>query len=69
LVHLAGLTTLEGLYLNDTQVTDAGIAELRKALPKCQIVYMDVPTRAAIDRYMSPSLPNSQAPAPNPPKK
>ena len=38
LVHLAGLTALERLWLADTQVTDAGVAELQKALPNCGIV-------------------------------
>ena len=40
LVHLAGLTKPEELYLYDTQVTDAGVAELKKALPKCGIVHI-----------------------------
>ena len=34
--HLKGLTNLQKLYL-PTKVTDAGIAELKKALPKCSI--------------------------------
>jgi len=29
---------LQSLILNKTKVTDAGVAELRKALPACQIV-------------------------------
>lgn len=37
LVHLVGLTNLQRLSLNDTQVTDAGVAELQKALPNCKI--------------------------------
>ena len=37
LAHLQGLTSLQRLYLNNTQVTDAGLAELRKTLPKCRI--------------------------------
>ena len=37
LVHLAGLTNLEELWLYGTQVTDEGLAELRKALPNCSI--------------------------------
>jgi len=37
LVHLAGLTNLKGLDLRFTQVTDAGLAELEKALPNCDI--------------------------------
>ena len=35
LAHLAGLTALATLNLADTQVTDAGVAELRKRLPRC----------------------------------
>ena len=37
LVHLKGLTKLEYLSLNKTKVTDAGIAELKQALPICRI--------------------------------
>lgn len=37
LVHLKGLTALRWLRLDKTQVTHAGPAQLRKALPKCQI--------------------------------
>ena len=37
LVHLKGLTNLQELDLEDTQATDAGIAELQKALPNCKI--------------------------------
>jgi len=36
-VHLKGLTGLLTLGLRNTKVTDAGVAELKKALPKCQI--------------------------------
>ena len=36
LVHLKGLTKLEDLNLIGTQVTAAGVAELKKALPKCR---------------------------------
>jgi len=36
-VYLKGLTMLQELWLDDTQVTDAGIAELTKALPNCSI--------------------------------
>ena len=39
LVHLMGLTKLEGLYLNDTQVTDEGVKRLRQALPNCKIIH------------------------------
>ena len=34
---LTGLTGLETLNLSETQVTDAGISELQKALPNCRI--------------------------------
>ncbi len=34
---LTGLTGLERLSLGETQVTDAGISELHKALPNCRI--------------------------------
>jgi len=38
LVHLKGLTNLTNLILPyHTQVTDAGVAELKKALPNCDI--------------------------------
>jgi Leucine-rich repeat (LRR) protein len=37
LEHLKGLTKLRVLYLSDTQITDAGVAELQKALPDCEI--------------------------------
>jgi uncharacterized protein (TIGR02996 family) len=37
LEHLAGLTQLQELYLDDTQVTKAGIKRLKKALPRCHI--------------------------------
>ena len=40
LVHLKGLTNLEKLYLNGTQVTAAGATELKKALPKINIYSM-----------------------------
>jgi len=37
-VHLKGLTNLQSLYLDGTnKVTDAGVADLRKALPNCEI--------------------------------
>ena len=35
--ELAVLVNLERLYLYETKTTDAGIARLRKALPKCAI--------------------------------
>ena len=37
LVHLKGLTELQTLDLDSTQITDAGIADLKKALPNCAI--------------------------------
>jgi len=37
LVHLTGLPALKILGLTGTQVTDAGVAELQKALPNCRI--------------------------------
>ena len=37
--HLAGLTNLESLDLRRTKASAAGIAELQKALPGCQIVW------------------------------
>jgi len=36
LVHLKGLTNLQGLVL-PKQISDAGIAELQTALPNCKI--------------------------------
>jgi hypothetical protein len=38
LAHLEGLTSLQSLYLFDTQVTGAGLTKLCKALPTCQII-------------------------------
>ena len=45
LLHLKGLTKLETIHLKntddypgETKITDAGVAELRKALPGCQIL-------------------------------
>ena len=35
--HLKGLTKLETLVLNDTQVSDAGVENLEKAWPNCTI--------------------------------
>ena len=37
LEYIAKLKQLTELYLTDTQVTKAGVAELKKALPKCEI--------------------------------
>jgi hypothetical protein len=36
--RLKGLTGLKGLALRSTQVSDAGVAELRNALPNCRII-------------------------------
>ena len=36
-VNLKGLTKLETLWPEGTHVTDAGVAELQKALPDCKI--------------------------------
>ena len=38
LVHLKGLTNLKTLVLMQTQITDAGVAELKQALPKCRLL-------------------------------
>jgi len=37
LEQLKGLTSLRYLHVADTQVTDAGVSELKKALPNCTI--------------------------------
>ena len=37
LVHLAGLTSLQELGLSNTQITDAGVAKLKEALPDCSV--------------------------------
>ena len=37
LVHLKGLTNLGKLDLSLTNVTDAGVKDLKKALPDCRI--------------------------------
>jgi hypothetical protein len=36
--HLATPAKLDSLYLADTQVTDAEVDELLKALPMCRII-------------------------------
>lgn len=38
LVHLTGLRNLKHLYLSDTAVTATGVQELKKVLPKTQII-------------------------------
>ena len=42
LAHLTGLTALEILFLDNTQVTDVGVAELQQALPNCRILPLDL---------------------------
>ena len=37
-LHLKGLTDLKALLLGNTQVTDAGVQDFRKALPNCEII-------------------------------
>ena len=37
LKEVTKLQNLRSLSLRDTQITDAGVAELKKALPKCEI--------------------------------
>ena len=37
--HLAGLTNLEALDLRRTKASAAGVAELKRTLPNCQIVW------------------------------
>jgi len=38
LLVVKGLTKLESLDLERNHVTDAGVAELKKALPRCRIL-------------------------------
>jgi hypothetical protein len=37
LVNLKGLAGLQELYVSSTKITDAGVADLQKALPNCEI--------------------------------
>jgi len=37
LVHLKGMTQLQKLDLSGWWITDAGVADLQKALPNCKI--------------------------------
>jgi len=39
LVHLKGMTNLQELFIDDTKITDASVAELKKALPNSYIGY------------------------------
>ena len=41
--HDPGLTNLQLLHLDNTQVTDAGAQRLQRALPDCQISYGSLP--------------------------
>ncbi len=38
LVHLKGLRSLRSLDLSGTKVTDAGVADLQRALPNLEII-------------------------------
>jgi hypothetical protein len=38
LVHLKALTSLTVLWLRGTPITDAGLAEIKAALPKCRVI-------------------------------
>ena len=42
LIHLKSRSRAEFIYLDDTNVTPAGVAELQKALPDCEIVRGDL---------------------------
>ena len=44
-MHFKGLTNLTSLYLDNTQIIDAGVAELKKALPNCEIKGLPRPPR------------------------
>jgi hypothetical protein len=37
LEHLKGLTSLENLELHNTPITDTGLAEIKAALPTCEV--------------------------------
>ena len=43
LAHLKGLTKLKRISLEETQVTDAGVKALQKALPDCEVVFAPEP--------------------------
>ena len=36
--HIKGMTNLQGINIGGTQVGDAGVADLKKALPNCTII-------------------------------
>ena len=38
LEHIKGMTNLRGINIGGTQVADAGVAALKKALPNCTII-------------------------------
>ena len=42
LVYLKGLRNLEILMLENTRVTNAGVAELQKSLPTCEISHSNL---------------------------
>ena len=44
-MHLVQMTNLRELKLNGTQITNAGIFKLRKAIPKMNIAYGSSPSR------------------------
>lgn len=50
LAHLKPLTNLTKLELYHTKVTAVGIADLRRALPKCEIGWSD-PERDKFQRF------------------
>ena len=54
LEHLEGLNKLKSLVLGDTQVTDAGVAKLKQALPECRI--------SVTSESKSPNLPEPSEP-------
>ena len=63
LVHLKGLTNLQTLRLhrNNKKITDADIAELKKALPKCRIQLRCQPHRPTPVAVVRPSGLNAGA--------
>jgi len=63
LLHLKGLTNLQTLRLhrNNKKITDADIAELKKALPKCRIQLRCQPQRPTPVAVVRPSGLNAGA--------